>query len=66
MASHGHWAHAQQQWPSTPSVGDVWSLWSPTIVRQLSQAGPVEGIYALGTLLAISLRDVQGGGNSHY
>lgn len=63
MDHSGHWAHAQQLWPSpTASVGAVWSLWSPAIVRQLSQADPVEGIYALGTLLAISLRDVQGGG----
>ena len=63
MDRNGHWAHAQHQWaPSTASAGAVWSLWSPTIVRQLSQAEPVEGIFALGTLLAISLRDVQGGG----
>ena len=53
-----HWEMYQKNW------GDegVWSMWSPDLVRDLSGVDSVEGIFALGTVLSISLRDGQGGG----
>ena len=53
-----HWEVYQENW------GDdgVWSMWSPELVRDLSGIDSVEGIFALGTVLSIALRDGQGGG----
>lgn len=41
---------------------DVWSVWSSGFVRDVSFAEPVEGVFALGTVLSVSLRDELGGG----
>lgn len=56
-----HWEVYQKNW------GDdgVWSMWSPELVRDLSGIDSVEGIFALGTVLSIALRDGQGGGTFH-
>ena len=55
-----HWEVYQKNW------GDegVWSMWSPELVRDLSGIDSVEGIFALGTVLSIALKDTQGGGTS--
>lgn len=43
---------------STPFGPRVWSVWSPEFVRDLSlQTEHVSGVWALGTVLAIHLRD---------
>ena len=43
---------------------DVWSVWSQSLVHDLSCAETVESVFALGTVLGISLQDAQGGGKS--
>ena len=40
----------------------VWSVWSPSFVNDVSFAPGVEGLWALGTVLSISLKDEAGGG----
>ncbi|PGH17409.1 dethiobiotin synthase [Polytolypa hystricis UAMH7299] len=40
----------------------VWSSWSHGLVRDLSYAESVEGVFALGSVLSISFRDESGGG----
>lgn len=69
MERGGQWAVPRRLWQDqhpnlseNSNAADVWSLWSPDVLRNLSQADPVEGLYALGTVLVISLRDVQGQG----
>ena len=47
---------------SSTSRPDVWSVWSSDLVRDLSYADSVDGLFALGTVLSISLRDLRGGG----
>ncbi|KAI2021727.1 hypothetical protein LOZ48_006344 [Ophidiomyces ophidiicola] len=41
---------------------EVWSSWSQSVVRDLSFAEEVESIFAMGTVLSITLKDKQGGG----
>ncbi|OJJ69057.1 hypothetical protein ASPBRDRAFT_46339 [Aspergillus brasiliensis CBS 101740] len=41
---------------------EVWSVWSHGLVGELSHAPGVEGLFALGTVLSIALKDTQGGG----
>lgn len=40
----------------------IWSSWSHDLVRDLSFAEEVESIFALGTVLSITLKDREGGG----
>lgn len=44
-----------------PRMG-AWSVWSKEFVGALSNAEPVDGVWSLGTVLAISLKDEHGGG----
>lgn len=37
--------------------GSVWSMWSPTVVDQLSRYNNVESVMALGSVLAVELKD---------
>lgn len=48
--------------PANASVPDVWSVWSQSLLQDLSRAESVESVFAIGTVLSISLRDAQGGG----
>ncbi|ODH46183.1 dethiobiotin synthase [Paracoccidioides brasiliensis] len=40
----------------------VWSSWSEELVRDLSHSEQVEGVFAIGTVISISLRNQDGGG----
>ncbi|KAF2219935.1 pyridoxal phosphate-dependent transferase [Elsinoe ampelina] len=40
----------------------VWSLWSRGFVTELSHRDDIEGVFALGSVLAIELKDPEGGG----
>jgi dethiobiotin synthetase/adenosylmethionine--8-amino-7-oxononanoate aminotransferase len=43
---------------SVPGAKDgVWSMWSPTFLDNVSRRGEVESVVALGSVLAIKLRD---------
>lgn len=79
MARGGQWADHRRLWQEQPTAAaaaastsgpsDIWSVWSPDVIRRLSQTESVEGVWALGTVLVMSLRDVQGGGkfpSSHH
>ncbi|KAI9375824.1 pyridoxal phosphate-dependent transferase [Aspergillus egyptiacus] len=41
---------------------NVWSVWSHEFVRDLSYAASVDGVFAIGTVLSITLKDSQGAG----
>lgn len=68
MDSNGSWEKFKTDWshtaaaPANASVPDVWSVWSQGLLRDLSCAETVESVFAIGTVLSISLRDAQGGG----
>ena len=58
-----HWEVYQKNWGDEGE--GVWSMWSPELVRDLSGIDSVEGIFALGTVLSMALKDTQGGGTFH-
>jgi dethiobiotin synthetase/adenosylmethionine--8-amino-7-oxononanoate aminotransferase len=42
--------------------GNAWSMWSRPFVTSVSRKASVEGVVALGSVLAVSLKDQAGGG----
>ncbi|KAJ5123112.1 hypothetical protein N7448_009209 [Penicillium atrosanguineum] len=71
MDLNGSWDEFKADWgtdwdaksaSATATSSDVWSVWSQGLLTDLSCADAVESIFAIGTVLSISLRDAQGGG----
>ncbi|GAA6003077.1 uncharacterized protein JCM10292_000328 [Rhodotorula paludigena] len=70
MDEKGVWDQAKGEWtppPSTvtasrPASEPVWSLWSAGFVQSISSHPAVEGVMALGSVLAIHLRANDGSG----
>ena len=67
MQQNGTWNDYQKDWQATPSAPTasspgVWSVWSQDLLKDLSCAETVESVFAIGTVLSISLRDAHGGG----
>lgn len=64
MERSGSWTEYQRGWASSSPEKHppVWSSWSQELVRDLSFAESVDGLFALGTVLGITLRDEHGGG----
>ncbi|KAF9576528.1 hypothetical protein EC968_008006 [Mortierella alpina] len=62
MESHGDADQARQDWGAL-SHGDlgVWSLWDQKIVDRISQLEIVQGVVPLGSVLAIQMRETDGG-----
>lgn len=70
MDVNGSWDGFRADWnatsaPAKESSADVWSVWSQGLLKDLSCADAVESVFAIGTVLSISLRDAQGGGMLH-
>jgi bifunctional dethiobiotin synthetase / adenosylmethionine---8-amino-7-oxononanoate aminotransferase len=72
LAKNGAWRAYQTSW-QTPSrdersqsgqEGDFWSFWNQSSVKQLSESTQVEGVFALGSVLAIYMKTE--GGQSGY
>lgn len=71
MNVNGSWDSYKTDWTAKPPTSataptsttpDVWSVWSQSLLHDLSCAESVESVFAIGTVLVISLRDAQGGG----
>jgi dethiobiotin synthetase/adenosylmethionine--8-amino-7-oxononanoate aminotransferase len=68
LESDGSWDGFRDDWrnssvvSSETSTPDVWSVWSQGLLQDLSCAESVESVFAIGTVLSISLRDAEGGG----
>ncbi|KAJ5100561.1 Pyridoxal phosphate-dependent transferase major region subdomain 2 [Penicillium angulare] len=64
----GSWDGYRADWKEVASSStqestpEVWSVWSNGLLQDLSSAESVESVFAIGTVLSISLRDEQGGG----
>lgn len=60
---NGTWQRSKELWKETSEEGTspIWSVWSPSFVKDLSSLGQVEESMALGTVLSIRLRDQSGG-----
>ncbi|KAL1638064.1 hypothetical protein SLS58_008990 [Diplodia intermedia] len=72
MEQQDKWNEFREMWrvPPTPSdaadsndrLSNVWSVWSYPFVEELSSMDKVEGVWALGSVLAIHLKDEAGAG----
>lgn len=67
MDKNGSWDGFKADWDSksvtsTSGPSDVWSVWSQSLLQDLSRAETVESVFGIGTVLSISLRDAEGGG----
>lgn len=66
MDRSGAWDEYRGNWASTAksdeSAPEAWSVWSAEFARDLSHAESVAGLWTLGTVLSIELRDEAGGG----
>ncbi|BDD61713.1 hypothetical protein MPDQ_001481 [Monascus purpureus] len=68
----GSWDKCREDWrvsetgssneKGTETLPDIWSVWSRDFVHDLSHAKSVDGIFSIGTVLSISLRDEKGAG----
>ncbi|KAL4803261.1 pyridoxal phosphate-dependent transferase [Aspergillus unguis] len=67
MEENGSWNAFKSDWKqsavtSTSQPAGVWSVWSHGLVNDLSHAESVDGVFAIGSVLSISLKDEQGAG----
>ncbi|RBR20067.1 uncharacterized protein FIESC28_05346 [Fusarium coffeatum] len=62
MEKDGEWKWAEQDWTSQNENTQAWSVWSKDFVDGISHNSQVLGVWALGSVLAISLRDDSGVG----
>ncbi|KAJ5887703.1 Pyridoxal phosphate-dependent transferase major region subdomain 2 [Penicillium taxi] len=68
IENNGSWNGFRADWnteqseSANSSTPEVWSVWSYGLLHDLSCAESVESVFAIGTVLSISLRDEQGGG----
>jgi len=67
MDENGAWNGFKTDWNQSHAndgtrPGQVWSVWSHGLVHELSHAATVDSVFAIGTVLSISLKDAQGAG----
>lgn len=65
MEASGEWATFQNDWTTQSADAKAcWSMWSKDFVTQASNKAEVEGVFAIGSVLALTLRDAAGGGRT--
>ncbi|KAI4747236.1 PLP-dependent transferase [Aureobasidium sp. EXF-12298] len=63
MDQGSSWASFKSSWKQEDNAKqNLWSMWSQDFVRDLSLRSNVESVFALGSVLAISLKDPAGSG----
>jgi bifunctional dethiobiotin synthetase / adenosylmethionine---8-amino-7-oxononanoate aminotransferase len=72
MDTDGTWRRYQDPWrlvatpdPSRSEASqgaDFWSFWSPSSVKSLSESRQVEGVFAMGSVLAVYMKTAQNEG----
>lgn len=67
MDKQGIWSAYKDDWKAGSEISvdvssDMWSMWSKDFVRGLSFHENVESVFALGSVLAVSLKDPSGSG----
>ncbi|KAM3422059.1 hypothetical protein BST61_g2435 [Cercospora zeina] len=74
LESSGAWDTFKQDWtsphttsppsssPSSTQASSAWSMWSQTFISTASHKNSVDHVFALGSVVAICLKDPSGGG----
>ncbi|CAG8537341.1 17384_t:CDS:10 [Acaulospora morrowiae] len=63
LHGHSYTAHPIGCMVANKAIEDgIWSMWSQEMIGKISCLPNVEGVFALGTVLAIELKDIGGGG----
>ncbi|RDW83826.1 adenosylmethionine-8-amino-7-oxononanoate aminotransferase [Aspergillus mulundensis] len=67
MDENGSWNEFKNDWKQSRAIGNsrpgaIWSVWSHGLVHDLSHAESVDGVFAIGSVLSISLKDAEGAG----
>lgn len=62
----GSWEQAKKGWARMNEEATVWSLWSQEFVTKVSGLPKVEGVWALGSVLAIHLKTSRTGRQSLF
>lgn len=61
LVSSDHWKGAQKKWETPDGTpGLVWSLWNPHFINRISWLPMVDKVMALGSVLAIQMKDDSG------
>jgi dethiobiotin synthetase/adenosylmethionine--8-amino-7-oxononanoate aminotransferase len=68
MVEDGKWREFERDWNEDEKEvkekkeENVWSIWSKEFIHRISFKEEVEGVVALGSVLAVTLKDAEGGG----
>ncbi|CAK1359101.1 Bifunctional dethiobiotin synthetase/7,8-diamino-pelargonic acid aminotransferase, mitochondrial [Cercospora beticola] len=65
LESSGAWDTFKQDWTSPSSASSnaaTWSMWSQSFINTASHKNSVDHVFALGSVVAICLKDPSGGG----
>lgn len=62
----GGWEEAKKNWRVEGKETVVWSSWSQALITKISNLPNVDGVWALGSVLAIHLKTSQAGTHSFH
>jgi dethiobiotin synthetase/adenosylmethionine--8-amino-7-oxononanoate aminotransferase len=62
MEKNNAWELFKSSWISNASKQQAWSMWSREFVEAVSHKGPIDHVFALGSVLAIAYKDAGGSG----
>jgi dethiobiotin synthetase/adenosylmethionine--8-amino-7-oxononanoate aminotransferase len=63
LNTDGSWSHYKQDW-GVKANENIWSMWNKNTVDFLSHLPNVQGVNAIGSVLAVELKDAEGKGNA--
>ncbi|KAI9288957.1 pyridoxal phosphate-dependent transferase [Umbelopsis sp. AD052] len=61
LNTDGSWSHYKQDW-GVKANENIWSMWNKNTVDFLSHLPNVQGVNAIGSVLAVELKDAEGKG----
>jgi dethiobiotin synthetase/adenosylmethionine--8-amino-7-oxononanoate aminotransferase len=64
MNTDGTWSHYKQDW-GVKANENIWSMWNKNTVDFLSHLPNVQGVNAIGSVLAVELKDAESRGKVH-
>ncbi|KAF2101766.1 adenosylmethionine-8-amino-7-oxononanoate aminotransferase [Rhizodiscina lignyota] len=63
MEKTGKWDEFRRSWATDEVTGEgCWSMWSKEFVTKVTNKESIDGVFAIGSVLALTLKDAAGGG----